>query len=167
MIASSGAIQFSDALHVQLGSLLYRDPRTGEEFDVLRQWNENHCETMSISNSSSLDTNNCYFGTESSQIFNNATVYFCANAVRSITYNINHTASEEGRIRAVIADVTVSDISIIVPSTLMEEETVGFEQSFGVHFESVDSSALSTSNGNLVHRLVAYRSVLFILTILI
>lgn len=77
------------------------------------------------------------------------------NAIESVSYQVNHTATGTGSILAVTADVIVSDVALIVDAANVDEtSSIGFKQSFGVQFQSVDAAELSTANGNLVRRYV-------------
>lgn len=144
---------FSDAVNVNLTSVVFQDFATGEEFDITSTWTSNNCETTAYTNASGsssynaiIDDNICSSSSAAAKQLMKQSAAMCAGFIKSVYYTVTHNSDAAASITRVDAKVVVTD----VPMT--EGGTIGVSQSFGVDFFSAYTGAVSSTNGNLVKR---------------
>lgn len=138
------------AVPVTIDKVIYQDHVTGARTDVTTIWITQGCTTKGYSNLASFafSSRGCKFTTSLATPAVDASAAVCQGFVTGVVYNVQHSASSQGTINTIAATVTITD----VPVTPAAVDAVTIKQTFGVSFQSVDTSKITDVNGNLVYR---------------
>ncbi|KAJ1423920.1 hypothetical protein B484DRAFT_420549 [Ochromonadaceae sp. CCMP2298] len=151
--ASLGTATIDDAVDVTVSAIYFEDYISGASTDITTAWVNASCVTTGYSGSPSLDSagvtvSSCSFS-DTDTLASLTSIYaaLCTGFVKNVHYTVNHKTTAAGTISSVTAAVVLMDVPMSGNST-----SVTVAQCFSVDFSSADSTAQSSTTGNLVER---------------